>query len=78
MSRNRVRRLTARSLRAVAQLLDPQPIVAENTDRGGFTISCRGVRLARVEPVVVTGEAPPEAVGAAALAPDGRLGAQSR
>lgn len=77
MSRNRVRRLTARSLRGVAQLLDPQPIVAENTDRGGFTISCRGVRLARVEPVVVADEAP-EAVGAAALAPDGRLSAQSR
>ena len=77
MSRNRVRRLTAKSLRAVAQVLDPQPIVAENTDRGGFTISCRGVRLARVEPVVVQDEAPPEAVGAAHFAPDARLGAQS-
>lgn len=77
MSRKRVRRLTARSLRSVAQLLDPQPIVTENTARGGFTISCRGVRLARVEPVAVPDEAPPEAVGAVAFAPDGRLGAES-
>jgi hypothetical protein len=72
MSRNRVRRLTARSLRAVAQALDPQPIVAENTDRGGFTISCRGVRLARVEPVTVPDE--PEV----AIPPDARLGVPSR
>ena len=56
MHRNIVFRLIARCLRAVAQLLDPQPVVAENTDRGGFTISCRGVRLARVEPVMVPDE----------------------
>lgn len=78
MSRNRVRRLSARCLRSVAQVLDPQPIVAENTARGGFTISCRGVRLARVEPVAVPDEALPEAVGATAVAPDGRVGAGSR
>jgi hypothetical protein len=77
MNRNRVRRLTAKSLRVVAQALDPQPIVAENTDRGGFTISCRGVRLARVESAVVTDDAPPEGVGAAHFAPDARVGAQS-
>jgi hypothetical protein len=40
----------------MAQTLDPQPIVAENTDRGGFTISCQGVRLARMEPVMVPDE----------------------
>lgn len=56
MTRNRVRRLIARCLRAMAQTLDPQPIVAENTDRGGFTISCQGVRLARMEPVMVPDE----------------------
>lgn len=78
MSRNRVRRLSARCLRSVAQLLDPQPIVTENTARGGFTISCRGVRLARVEPVAMQDEAAPEVVGAAAFAPDGRLGVGSR
>lgn len=41
----------ARWLRAVADWLDPQPVVAEHTERGGLVISCNGVDVTRLEPV---------------------------
>jgi hypothetical protein len=35
----------------MAERLDPQPLVAEHTERGGLVISCQGVDVARLEPV---------------------------
>ena len=53
MSRSRkgIGRSAARCLRAVAERLDPQPLVAEHTERGGLVISCQGMDVARLEPV---------------------------
>ncbi|MBO0705281.1 MAG: hypothetical protein J2P39_08180 [Candidatus Dormibacteraeota bacterium] len=53
MSRNRkgIGRSAARCLRAIAERLDPQPLIAEHTERGGLVISCQGVDITRLEPV---------------------------